>query len=228
VRNQERSAPWSAGALTRDVLTVALAARRKSSPRGGVLRLHSETRSTHDASIVAATSSPADRRDRARRSSDLEILYGELASRDGQPCDFIAHRAHKKVPRVSSDELRQRQMKGINMVKKSATFAVTLGLLTALLLGSTATASATGRTSCSNGINNIVTCNRVTSNVVIKIIGKRALTTGEISILEDSLNNTSIDVVVLKNVVIETYKSFNPSIDINVGDVKVCIASYCR
>ena len=113
-------------------------------------------------------------------------------------------------------------------MKRSATIAALLGLLTALLLVNTATASATGRASCSNGINNIVTCNTMMSKVIVKISGKRALTIGEISILENNLNNTSIDVAVLKNVAVETYKSFNPSIDINVSDVNVCIASYCR
>jgi hypothetical protein len=113
-------------------------------------------------------------------------------------------------------------------VRRPATIAATLGLLAALLLGGTATASATGRASCSNGINNIVTCNTVMNRVVVQIFGKRSLTTGEIYILENNLNNTSVDVVVLKNVVVETYKSFNPSININVSDVNVCIASYCR
>jgi conjugal transfer/entry exclusion protein len=113
-------------------------------------------------------------------------------------------------------------------VRRSAAITGLLGLITALLLANGATASATGRTSCSNGVNNIVTCNTVMSNVILKISGKRTLTAGEISILENNLNNTSIDVTVLKNVVVETYKSFNPSIDISVRDVNVCIASYCR
>jgi hypothetical protein len=114
-------------------------------------------------------------------------------------------------------------------VRRSAAIATLLGLLTALLLANTATASATGsRTSCSNGVSNIVTCNTAMSKVIVKISGKRALTTGEISILENNLNNTSIDVTVLKNVVVKTYKSFNPSIEIDISDVNVCIASYCR
>jgi hypothetical protein len=113
-------------------------------------------------------------------------------------------------------------------VRRSAAIATLLGLFTALLLTNTATASATGgHTSCSNGVNNIVTCNTI-SKVIVKISGKRALTTGEISILENNLNNTSIDVTVLKNVVVKTYKSFNPSIDIDISDINVCIASYCR
>jgi hypothetical protein len=113
-------------------------------------------------------------------------------------------------------------------VKRSASIAALLGLTTTLLLGTTTTASATGRASCSNGVNNIVTCNNIITQVVVKISGKRELTTGEISILEKSLNNTDVDAIVLKNVVVKTYKSFNPSINITVSDVNVCIASLCK
>ena len=116
-------------------------------------------------------------------------------------------------------------------MKRSANIAAMLGLLTALLLGSTATASAgsaTGRHSCSNGFNNVVTCNSVINKVVVKITGKRMLKTGEISVLENNLNNASVDVTILKNVAVDTYKSFNPAIDITVSDVNVCIASVCK
>jgi hypothetical protein len=115
-------------------------------------------------------------------------------------------------------------------MKKFAPLAVLFGLLTALLLGSTATAQATtpngaGTFKCSNGINVLtVNCNNILDNVKIDIKGNRVLTTGEISILENNLNNAKIDVDVYKLVVIDTYKSFNPIIVLVLGDINVCIA----
>ncbi|MFI9080023.1 hypothetical protein ACIGW8_26730 [Streptomyces sioyaensis] len=112
-------------------------------------------------------------------------------------------------------------------MKKFVPLALLLGLLAAMV-GGASTASATGRYSCSNGVANLVTCNTaIVGPVIVKITGNRALTAGELSVLENNLNNTSVDVTALKNVTVDTYKSFNPPINITLNDINVCIASVC-
>ncbi|MEU9920399.1 hypothetical protein AB0H51_03580 [Streptomyces griseoluteus] len=112
-------------------------------------------------------------------------------------------------------------------MKKLVPVAVFMGLVPALLSGaSTATASATGHYSCSNGLANVVTCNNTTTGPVsLKITGNRTLTDNELSVLENNLNNAAVNVTALKTVTANTYKSFNPSVTIK--NINVCIASVC-
>ncbi|MFK4224438.1 hypothetical protein [Streptomyces sp. NPDC019890] len=111
-------------------------------------------------------------------------------------------------------------------MKKLVPAAVFVGLLPALLVGAT-TASATGHYSCSNGLANVVTCNNTNVGpVIVKITGNRTLTGNELSVLENNLNNATVNVTTLKNVTVNTYKSFNPSVTIK--SINVCIASVCK
>ncbi|MGW7385275.1 hypothetical protein [Streptomyces sp. NPDC054794] len=104
--------------------------------------------------------------------------------------------------------------------------AAVMGLIPALLLGGASTASATGHYSCSNGLANVVTCNATdVGPVIVKITGNRTLTGNELSVLENNLNNATVNVTALKNVTVDTYKSFNPSVTIK--KINVCIASVC-
>ncbi|MEW2260690.1 hypothetical protein [Streptomyces sp. NPDC047869] len=111
-------------------------------------------------------------------------------------------------------------------MKKLVPVAVFMGLVPALL-GGASTASATGgHYSCSNGLANVVTCNNTnTGPVSLKITGNRTLTDNELSVLENNLNNTAVNVTALKNVTVNTYKSFNPNVTIK--NINVCIASVC-
>jgi hypothetical protein len=104
--------------------------------------------------------------------------------------------------------------------------AVFMGLIPAVLLGGASAASATGHYSCSNGLANVVTCNSTdVGPVIVKITGSRTLTDNELSVLENNLNNVAVNVTALKNVTVDTYKSFNPSVTIK--NINVCIASVC-
>ncbi|MFI9809477.1 hypothetical protein ACIHEJ_34910 [Streptomyces sp. NPDC052301] len=104
--------------------------------------------------------------------------------------------------------------------------AVFIGLIPAVLLGGASTASATGHYSCSNGLANVVTCNATdVGPVIVKITGNRTLTNNELSVLENNLNNASVNATALKNVTVNTYKSFNPTVTIK--NINVCIASVC-
>jgi hemolysin activation/secretion protein len=76
---------------------------------------------------------------------------------------------------------------------------------------------------------NVVSCNEVNvGDVKIEIEGNRVLTDNEIEILENNLNNTDVNVEDIEAVVIKTYKSFNPSIDITKNDISVCILAVCK
>ena len=114
-------------------------------------------------------------------------------------------------------------------MKRTMSLSLLAGLAAALLLGGGATAQATGGHQCSNSVANVVTCNDTTGvvPVTIKIQGDRTLSDTELSVLEDTLNNTDVDVDVLKSVVVETYDSFDPAIAITVEDVDVCVAMVC-
>ncbi|WP_309112232.1 hypothetical protein [Saccharothrix sp.] len=112
-------------------------------------------------------------------------------------------------------------------MKRFTPFVATLGLVAALTTGSGAVAAAAGKYSCSNGVNNVVSCNDIIDKVVVKITGKRSLIHQEIVVLKNNLNNAGVDAAVIKNVVVVTYQSFNPAINISVGDVQVCVASVC-
>ncbi len=119
-------------------------------------------------------------------------------------------------------------------MKKFAPLAVLFGLLTALLLGGTASALAAtpdsghGSFTCNNvaGVT-VVQCSDVLDNVKVTINGNRVLTNNELNILSGDLNNTQLDVQDIDVTVINAYKSFNPPINITVQDINVCIASVC-
>jgi hypothetical protein len=91
---------------------------------------------------------------------------------------------------------------------------------------------------CNNGLGvNIVTCSNVLNNINIPVIitGNRVLTVSELVKLEDSLNHVDIDLLNIEAtleeievVTVDVYDSFNPSIDIDVEDVNVCILAICK
>ncbi|MGH3907629.1 MAG: hypothetical protein ACRDTE_26140 [Pseudonocardiaceae bacterium] len=107
-----------------------------------------------------------------------------------------------------------------------------MALLGALLLGGAAAAQATPSLNyeCNQVVGvNVVSCNEVNvGDVKVEVEGNRVLTGNEITILENNLNNADVDVNVIKGVVIDTYKSFNPSIDIDTGDITVCVLAHCK
>lgn len=115
------------------------------------------------------------------------------------------------------------------MLKKFAPLALLFGLLSALLLGGASTAQATSTTgsfTCQKGVVNVnvVTCNNVLNNITVNITGNDVLSDNQINVLTDNLNNLNVlNVTAIKNVVINTYKSFN----INILNIQVCIASVC-
>ncbi|MFF4490572.1 hypothetical protein ACFY0F_29570 [Streptomyces sp. NPDC001544] len=111
-------------------------------------------------------------------------------------------------------------------MKKLVPAALFMALVPAVVLGGASTASATGHFSCSNGLANVVTCNSTsTGPVSLKITGNRALTGNELGVLENNLDKSTISATALKNVTVNTYKSFNPSV--TVKNITVCIASVC-
>ncbi|SHF01178.1 hypothetical protein [Streptoalloteichus hindustanus] len=114
-------------------------------------------------------------------------------------------------------------------MKRTVSLAMITGLATALLLGGAGAAQASGGHQCANGVANVVTCNDTDTVVPVKIEieGNRTLTDAELSVLEDSLNDIDVDVEAIKLVVVDVYRSFNPSIDITVDDVKVCVVAVC-
>lgn len=126
------------------------------------------------------------------------------------------------------------------MRKKFTPFAMLMGLVASLLLGGSAVAQAgalddAGKTldknfECNQVVGvNVVSCNEVTvGDVEIEIEGNRVLTDNEIEILEDNLNKTEVDVEAFEKTIIKTYKSFNPSIEVNDNDITVCILAVCK
>jgi hypothetical protein len=103
------------------------------------------------------------------------------------------------------------------------------GLLTALLFGGATAAEATpnnaGTFACANGALNIANCSDILDHVTVKITGNRVLTDNELNVLSDNLNNATLNITAIKNVVVDTYGSFNPKVD--VSDINVCILSIC-
>lgn len=127
------------------------------------------------------------------------------------------------------------------MRKRFAPLAMLFGLLTAMMLGSTAVAQANPIlptfTGCTNGVVNVnvVTCNDVLNNLTVTITGNKTLDNNELTILKNNLNGTQIDILnvdatitALKNVAVNTYNSFNPPITITVGNVTVCVVAVCK
>lgn len=124
-------------------------------------------------------------------------------------------------------------------MRKFAPIAMLMGLLTALLLGGTAAAQAGPALNyeCNKGVN-VVSCNEVNvGDVKVEIDHNdiRALTDNEIEVLEDNLNKVDVDILnpetTIKDIeveVVKTYKSFNPTIIIDVDDVNVCVLAVCK
>ncbi|HEU0090392.1 MAG TPA: hypothetical protein VFQ77_22495 [Pseudonocardiaceae bacterium] len=116
-------------------------------------------------------------------------------------------------------------------MRKFAPMALLLGMLSALLLGGVGVAQATAANyDCNQLVGvNVVSCNEVNvGDVKVEIKGNRVLTDNEITVLENNLNNTTVTVDAIKNTVIQTYKSFNPTITVTTGDIKVCIVAVCK
>lgn len=127
------------------------------------------------------------------------------------------------------------------MKKRFVPLALLFGLLTATMLGSTAMAQANPIlptfTGCTKGVVNVnvVTCNDILNNIKVIVTGNRVLTDNELTILKNALNNNEIDILNVEATLedievltVDVYDSFNPSIDIDVDDVNVCIASICK
>ncbi|MGH4009438.1 MAG: hypothetical protein ACRDTH_15015 [Pseudonocardiaceae bacterium] len=127
------------------------------------------------------------------------------------------------------------------MKQRFAPLALLFGLLTALMLGGTATAQAHGDPHSGFNCNNVgvgvvtVTCNTViaTVPVVVNIPVDRVLSDNELSLVEDSLNHVNINVLNIitslediKVAVLNVTDSFNP--DVTVGDIQLCLASICK
>lgn len=102
-----------------------------------------------------------------------------------------------------------------------ASMALLGGLSTAAVVGGATAAHATGGYSCTQNSINIVTCNNFPVTVVIT--EPRVLTGTELSVLENNLDNTSVDVTAIKNTVINTEKSFDPVIDLPLTGILVDI-----
>ena len=133
------------------------------------------------------------------------------------------------------------------MRKRFAPLAMLFGLLTALMLGSTAMAQATTPVttfaSCANSgtvnLGNVITCigtvkvNNVVKDVEVKITNNKVLNGIELNILKTDLNlkflniNILNDVDVSKLLVVTVYNLiFDP--DITVGNVNIlCTSSHC-
>lgn len=120
-----------------------------------------------------------------------------------------------------------------------ASAALLAGTFGTVLLGANSPAFANPTWSCHNDtVVGIVDCSTVVAgndvSVVIKDVGNadadlRALNGNEITVLENSLDNigNNLTINVVKDVVVNVYKSFNPPIDIQTGEITVCIASVC-
>lgn len=118
--------------------------------------------------------------------------------------------------------------------------ALLLALMAALLLGGATAAQASLTTGYGKNVDknyecnqlvgvNVVSCNEVNvGDVKVDIKGNRTLNNNELRILENNLNNTSVNVVAIEHTVIKTYDNFNPSIDITAKDVNVCIVAICK
>ncbi len=124
-------------------------------------------------------------------------------------------------------------------MRKFTPVAMLVGLLASLLLGgAVAQAGTLGDLSkkvnpdfeCNQVVGvNVVSCNDVVvGDIEIEIEGNRVLTDNEIEILEDNLNNTEVDVDAFEKTIINTYKSFNPSIEVNDNDITVCLLAVCK
>jgi hypothetical protein len=127
------------------------------------------------------------------------------------------------------------------MRKRLAPLAALFGLLTAMMLASTSMAQASPLlptfTGCTNGgVNvNVVTCNDILNNIKVTITDNRVLTDNELTILKDALNGNEIEILNveaaikdIEAVTVDVYDSFNPSIDVDVDDIEVCIALICK
>ncbi|MEV5408851.1 hypothetical protein AB0K60_08435 [Thermopolyspora sp. NPDC052614] len=113
--------------------------------------------------------------------------------------------------------------------KRLASLALLAGLAGGSLLVGTPAAQAAGGYSCSNGLANLVTCNKTILGIPVSIgiVGNRVLSGNEISILENSLNGLDLNVANIKDSVLGVYGSFNPPINLLLKDVNVCIGSLC-
>lgn len=114
------------------------------------------------------------------------------------------------------------------MRNKFAPLAMLFGLLTALLLGGTATAQAdTGVFKCSQDKSiNVVTCNTILKDVTVIIKGNKIVTDVQLVEVENVLNKTEINVSKIQGAVVTVYKSFNHFI--TVGDVTVKCVAICK
>ncbi len=113
--------------------------------------------------------------------------------------------------------------------KRLASVALLAGVAGTTLLGGAPAAQASGGYSCSNGLVNVVTCNKTILGIPVSIgiTGNRVLSGNEVDILENSLNGLDLNVANIKDSVIGVYGSFNPPINISLTDINVCIASVC-
>lgn len=118
----------------------------------------------------------------------------------------------------------------MRVLKRLGSVALLAGLSGAVLLGGASAAQASGGGySCSNGLVNVVTCNKTILGIPVSIgvEGNRVLSGTELDLLENSLNGLDLNVANIKDSVFGIYGSFNPPINIGLQDINVCIASVC-
>lgn len=123
---------------------------------------------------------------------------------------------------------------------RKSPIAMLMALMAALLLGGATAAQASVTSGYDKNYNknyecnqhvgvNVVSCNEVNvGDVKIDIRGNRVLNNNELTILENNLNNTDVDVEAIEKTIIKTYANFNPSIQIDTGDITVCIVAVCK